>query len=170
MNNKFSVVLACSIVVNIFLVAFMAGRMTSPNAILATHFPPHGEDAMMMPPPPMDDMRGERHFHPPMDHDGHMPPPPFFGPSSLFSQEEMREGFVLMQQNFKKITDLRSDFAHKLKSETISKEEVLKHFNEIDQLMGEVRKQTQVKAAEKISAMPKEERQRFADRLLQEER
>ena len=75
-----------------------------------------------------------------------------------------------MQQSFEKIKALRADFAQKLKANTVSKEDVLQHFGATDALMDDVRRQTQEKAAAKISTMSPEDRQRFADRLLQEGR
>jgi len=41
----------------------------------------------------------------------------------------------------------------------------LKNFAQIDQLMMDVKKQAQEKAAEKISSMSPEQRKRFADKL-----
>ena len=82
----------------------------------------------------------------------------------------MREGFVAMQATFKKIGILRSDFAQKLKDGPVGRGDILKHFDAIDRLMDSVKKQTQERAAEKISAMSPDERERFADRLLREAR
>ena len=151
--NKAIVFLVCSIAINIFLLAFVLGRSD-----LAGHRPPPppfggSEEMMMEPPPPM------------LNHD-RSPPPPFFGPSSLFTPEEMRDGFKEMQHNFRKIQALRLAFARQLKIGAINKEDVLKHFSEIDQLMSDVRMKAQEKAATKISKLSPEERQKFADRLL----
>jgi hypothetical protein len=96
------------------------------------------------------------------------PPPPFFSPAELFSPEEMKADFVKMQENFVKMQELRKSFAEQLKQGSVSKEAILKHFAEIDQLMSSVRNQTQEKAAAKISSMSAEERQRFAKKLLRE--
>ena len=153
-----------SIAVNIFFGAFLLGRLTLPGMMMPLP-PPFGMggDGMVGGPPPLSRMEGHGH--------GPMPPPsPFFGPSSLFSEEEMREGFVAMQATFKKIGILRSDFAQKLKDGPVGRGDILKHFDAIDRLMDSVKKQTQERAAEKISAMSPDERERFADRLLREAR
>ena len=149
--NKNRIALLGSIALNIFLVAFVLG-----------HF---GAFGMMPPPPPF--MMGGHHMMPPMMMGGGMPPPPsFFGPSDLFSREEMKENFAHMQENFEKIQGLRQAFAEQLKNGSVTKEDVLKNFAQIDQLMMDVKKQAQEKAAEKISSMSPEKRKRFADRLL----
>ena len=93
------------------------------------------------------------------------PPPPFFRPSDLFGQDEMKQDFVQMQENFEKIQGLRQAFSEQLKKGSVTKEDVLKHFAQIDQLMMDVKNQAQEKAAEKISTMSPDERKRFANRL-----
>jgi flagellar motility protein MotE (MotC chaperone) len=94
------------------------------------------------------------------------PPPPFFGPGDLFSHKEMEEGFTDMKKNFEQIQALREEFAARLKKQSVTKEEVLKHFSDVDKLMSNGRNQMQDKAAAKISTMTPQERQKFADRLL----
>jgi len=147
--NKNRKALLGSIALNIFLVAFVLG-----------HF---GAFGMMPPPPPF--MMGGHPMMPPPMMGGMLPPPPFFGPSDLFSREEMKENFAHMQENFEKIQDLRQAFAEQLKKGSVTKEDVLKNFAQIDQLMMDVKKQAQEKAAEKISSMSPEQRKRFADKL-----
>ena len=148
-RNKGRIALLGSVALNIFLVAFVLG-----------HF---GAFGMMLPPPPF--MMGGHPMMPPPMMEGMLPPPPFFGPSDLFSREEMKENFAHMQDNFKKIQDLRHAFAEQLKKGSVTKEDVLKNFAQIDQLMIDVKKQAQEKAAEKISSMSLDQRKRFADRL-----
>jgi len=103
---------------------------------------------------------------------GDMPPPPppsFFSPADLFTPEEMKQDFTSMQDNFQKMKTLRRDFARQLQQGQMSREDVLKHFAALDQLMDSVKNQAQQKAAEKISAMSPEDRRRFADKLLEDE-
>jgi hypothetical protein len=93
-------------------------------------------------------------------------PPPFFGPGDLFNEKEIKEDFAEAQKNFEKIQEIRKDFSEKLKKGTVTKEEILKHFSEIDKLMNAFRVQMQEKAANKIISMSPEERKRFADKIL----
>jgi hypothetical protein len=93
-------------------------------------------------------------------------PPPFFGPGDLFNEKEMKEDFAETQKNFEKIQDIRKDFSNKLRKEPVTKDEVLKHFADIDKLMNASRNQMQEKAANKIISMTPEERKHFADKIL----
>ena len=144
---KKPVVLLTSLALNIFLVAFLLGRCS-------TH--------PMMPPPFMGGHSpGGFGMH------GDMPPPPlFFGPEALFSPQEMQKNFSVMQNSFEKGQKLRKEFAAQLKKGPVTKEQVLKHFSELDQTMNDVKGQMQEKAADKISSMSQEEREEFADHLL----
>lgn len=155
--HKIAVALALSLATNIFLIAFLLGRADSaPPAFLPPPPPFHdGMDMIMGPPPP-----------PLPQENGRRPPLPFFGPSSLFSPQEMRDEFKEMQNNFERIKNLRDAFAQRLKNGPVSKPDVLQHFAAIEQLMSDVRGKTQEKVAEKISKMSAAERQEFAERLL----
>lgn len=161
-RNIARIALFVSFAINIFLVAFTLGRFS----LMGFAPPPFGMDGhdMMqppmfeeMPPPPIPDMES---------HDGRRPHPHFFGPADLFGSEEIKKHSEQMRENFEKIHDLRNDFAKRLSAGSVTKEEVMKHFADIDQLMDMIKKQTQEKAADKISAMTPEERQEFADSLL----
>jgi hypothetical protein len=94
-------------------------------------------------------------------------PPPMFGPRDVFNTQEMQQAQQEMQQNFQKADGLRTDFAKKLAAGPVSKEEVLKHFNDVDSIMDSVKLKVQQKTAEKISSMSDEERKSFAERLSQ---
>lgn len=133
-----------SIALNIFLVAFVLGRLS----VFGFAPPP--------PPPP---------FGAPGVHGEMPPPPPPVGMSGLLSREEMREQMKGMRENFGKIREIRKGFAEKLKAGPVTKEEALAHFAQIDGMMDGVRKQTQVKMAEKISSLSAEDRLRFAEKL-----
>ena len=149
-GNKRRIVLLSSLALNIFLIAFVLGRLSV--------------GAMM--PPPFFEGRDRPHMPFGDMHGGMPPPPPFFSPANLFTPDEMKQDFIAMQDNFNKMRALRQDFSHQLEASPVSKADVLKHFAEIDALMDSVRKQTQQKAAERISTMSQEERQRFAKHLL----
>ena len=157
MTDKKNLLLVGSLAANIFLVAFLLGRATLPGLM-----PP--------PPPPMEQMAGDMPPPPPPPGaDGAMPPPPpFVGPGRIFSREEMKANFEAMKPTFDKMKDTRKAFAEKLKAGSVTKEEALQHFSEMDALMQSVRQQTREKAAEKISAMSEQERQQMAARLLED--
>ena len=177
--NKSRCVLIGSVALNIFLVAFILGRV-SMHQLPPPPPPPFARGEM--PPPPFDggpggphggphgDMmaRGDGPPPPPPGEHGHMPPPPppFFAPADLFSPAEMEEGFAKMRENFTKVEALREDFAKQLKEGNVTKEQALAHFTQVDGVMDGVKKEMQEKAAEKIGAMSPDERQRFADRLV----
>jgi uncharacterized membrane protein len=179
-NNKGRAVLAGSVVLNIFLVAFVAGRMSMQE--------------MLPPPPPppssADSMHGDRHhghsrggrFMDSRDRDfghgkdfgkrdrhhgmrGEMPPPPMFGPAELLSRDEMRKDMKAMKAEFDKVRDARRDFAKKLAAGPVSKEEVLTHFKQVDGIMSKVRSETQDKLATKLSGLSDEQRERIAKRF-----
>jgi hypothetical protein len=145
--NKSALLLA-SLALNLFLVAFLMGRCTTP---------------VMMPSPFMGG-----NFHGAGIHGNNMPPPPpFFGPEALFNPKEMQENFSIMQNSFENGRKLREEFAAQLKKGKVTKEEVMKHFAEIDRIMAGVKEKMQEKAADKISAMSQEERKKFSDHLLE---
>lgn len=137
--DKARMVLIGSVALNIFLAAFVIGRMGAMD---------------MMPPPP--EMAGPG--MPP-------PPPPMFGPARLFSKEEMRDNMKAMKQSFDEVRKLREDFAKKLAAGPVSKEDVAKHFADVEAILNKVRTQTQDKIAEKISSLSKEDRERVAKQM-----
>jgi hypothetical protein len=170
LGHKGRIALLGSIILNIFFVAFILGRISvfglmppPPPFGMGDHMPPHMMFGATPPPPFGGMMRGGMHGEMPMP-----PPPPFFSPADLFTPEEMKQDFAKMEENFGKMRTLRQDFGKQLEQGPVSKEDVLKHFAVIDQLMESVKKQMREKAAEKISAMSPEERKRFADRLSSE--
>jgi len=147
--NRTHPLLLLSAGLNIFLVAFLLGRETMP----------------MLPPHNFMESAEHEHMHR-RQMDGGMPAP-FFGPSELFSREEMRDNAEHMQKEFKKLDALRKDFAAQLEKGPISEADVLKHFAQVDTIMAEIRSQTQQKVAEKIGAMNADERKAFAHHLTE---
>ncbi len=169
MNSK--TLLALSLAANIFMGSFMLGRLSMqppcpPHEMSGQwkggpHGGPHGGPDGGPPPggkggPPNDKDAGRR------------PPPPFMSPAGLFTPEEMKAEFGQMQETFSKMDAMRKAFAEKLKTSKATKEEVLRHFDEVDALMQGARKVTQEKAADKISNFTDEQRADFAQKLLEE--
>lgn len=166
LNTKGRVILLASVALNIFLVAFVAGRLNVNN-------PP--------PPPPaaeQADEAGDRADRPlrrgfrndPDDRakagrKGMMPP--MFGPRDLFEPDELRADETRMRENFEKMDALRKAFAAQLQAGPISKDDVLKHFASIDDVMGTVKKEAQDRAATRISSMSDEDRGKLAQTLLE---
>ncbi|MDE1900487.1 MAG: hypothetical protein KGI37_02440 [Alphaproteobacteria bacterium] len=149
-SSKTRTALFVSVAANIFLVAFTLGRFSD-----HPYGPPHGFDGFGPPPPGMYGDNAHRHgMH-----------PPFFGPELLFSADEMRAQQHDMRADFAKIAALRAGFAAKLAAGPVSKDDVLQNFAAIDQVMDAVKKETQEKAAEKISTMSDADRMSFARRL-----
>jgi uncharacterized membrane protein len=198
-GKRQTAILLGSVAVNIFLVAFVFGRLSSPGTMPP---PPFGGDMqrqMMMArqqpdmeggPPPMMMQGGPgggpmgMHGRPggpgmmaygPGGGQGgagatfnmRVPPPPVFGPQDVFNPQEMQESMQEMQQNFQKAETLRADFAKKLSEGAVTKDDVLRHFAEVDAVMNGVKNKVQEKTAEKIAAMPEQERKAFAERLTQ---
>ncbi|MDD3371746.1 MAG: hypothetical protein PHE27_07995 [Alphaproteobacteria bacterium] len=139
------VALVVSVAANIFLVAFVLGRLTvgQPPAAAPANF-----RGMMRPPA------------------GHMMPPPMFGPSDLFGPDEVRADETRMREHFDKMDSLRKAFASQLQAGPVSKDDVLKHFADIDQALVNVKKEAQERAAEKISSMSDDDRSHLAQTLL----
>lgn len=133
-----------SVALNIFLLAFVLGRMS------------------MAPPPPPPPPFGE---HGPRGMHGGGP---FFSPSGLFTPEEMKAEMAKGKENFDKMRDLRKAFAAKLKQGPVTRDEVAAHFAEMDKMMDTMRKSTQKRVADKITSMSDEDRTRFADKLLED--
>lgn len=145
------VIMLASLALNIFLVAFLLGRVTNPG---------------MMPPPPdffgADGGKGGmmREARP-------FPPPPFFGPDSVFSKKEMDEHFDTMRQKFEQTEGIRNEFAERLKKEKMSKEDIRAHFTEMEKEMSAMKREMMEKVVDKIDQMDDEERKAFATRLLE---
>jgi hypothetical protein len=164
MNKELSprgrIVLIGSVTLNIFLLAFVLGRMSMGPPPPPP--PPHGGPGffgMHEGPPP--------HGPHPGDH-GDMPPPPFFSPSGLFSPEEMKADAAKNKENFDKMHDMRKAFGAQLQQGPVTRDQVLAHFAEIDQIMDTLRHSTQDRVADKITSMSVEERARFGEKLVQE--
>ncbi len=152
-----------SVAANIFLVAFVLGRMTSPAAAPQTMGFPFGQMQQQGmggpfggPPPRMNGSPG-----------GPPQPPPIFRPEDVFNAQEMQQAMQETQQNFQKADALRADFANKLEQGPVSKDDVLKHFADMDTIMNSMRLKVQDKTAEKISTMSDDERRQLAQRLKQ---
>lgn len=150
-NKKLGVTLATSVALNIFLAAFMLGHVSNMPPLPPEHGGAWG-------------MGREHHHH--GGPDGMAPPPPFFAPGELFTQEEMKQDAEQMHSSFEAAQALRKAFAERLQKGSISKEEALAHFAEVDRLMDNTKKHMQEKVAEKIAAMNAEERSHFAEALL----
>ena len=180
LDNKGRVALLASVAVNIFLVAFVLGRV----GVRDLPPPPFGgpqqvaEDGQPMMPQGDRPMMQRRHDGSGMMrgdgqglHRGMMRgvPPMAFGPGDLFAPDEMAEDETRMQEHFSKMDALRKDFAAQLQAGPVSKEAVLKHFADIDGIMDTVRKQAQERAANKIASMSEEDRKRFVETLMNRE-
>jgi hypothetical protein len=193
--------LLASVAANIFLVAFVLGRLSSPGIVPVPTFMDAQRQQQMQqqmmtaqqagmqqggpgnpgaPPGGFGGPGGPGGFGrpegsggpggefggPPQRQAGNMPPPPqLLGPGDLFGPQDMQQNMQQMQKNFDKAQSMQRDFAQRLEQGPISKEEVLKHFAEVDAVMNGVKNQVQEKAAQKISTMPDEERKQFAARL-----
>lgn len=161
---------AGSIALNLFLLAFLLGRLSAgpmepPSLGGPPPFPPPMEQAGgMMMPPPMQDQGGRA------GPEDRPMPPPFVSSMGLFKPEEMRASFASTHAAFEKIREARQAFARALKEGPMDKAAILRHFAQVDRMMGEIRAQTQEKVAEKIASLPEDERQKFADNLLKERR
>ena len=153
-SDRIYILLIISLAVNIFLVAFIIGRASIPTPVSNPNFMFDNHNRM---PPPHNMQQGE--MPPP-------PPPPFlFSSADLFNPQEMKEDFFSVQAGFDKIYILRKDFIEQLKKDKITKEEILKHFSEVDKVMSDVRNKTQEKAAEKIVNMTKPQRDEFIEKI-----
>jgi hypothetical protein len=141
-DKKCRIVFFASMAVNIFLVALMLGHWSAP----------------LMPPPP------------PMVGPGGFGPPPAFGPGDIFRPEEMNADEARMRKDFEKMESLRKAFAAQLEAGPVNKENVLKHFAAMDEIMDGVQKEVRERAAEKISSMSESERKNFAHMLTSREK
>jgi hypothetical protein len=148
-GKKVAVLLAASLGLNIFFLAFSLGHGLTPH--------PHPDEVGLLPPPPPFAMNKPGSGV------------PFFGPQALFTADEMRSQEDMMRERFDKVAGLRKAFAEKLAAGAVSRDDALAHFADIDQVMDSVRKEAQGKAADKISQMSDEERKQFAQNLAQNE-
>lgn len=132
-----------SAALNIFLVAFIFGRLTGQPEL---------------PPPPF--MSG------PGAMADHGPPPPFLGPDDLFTQKERDENFAALKPEFDKARDLRESFAAALKKGPVSRKDVIAHFTQMDDLMDHVKSIMKEKIADKIAKLDEKGRVDFAEHML----
>ncbi|MDI1228832.1 MAG: hypothetical protein PSY14_14220 [bacterium] len=137
-------VLLASVALNVFLAAFVLGRMS----VL-----PQG-DSMPSPAGMQTALRNGP------------PPPPMFGPQELFG-EDMKDNFKEVQAHFEKVQTLRQEFAQDLMKGKVTEEQAAQHLAAIDAEMDGVKKSVQGKAAKKIADMPDEKRIAFAKRLME---
>ncbi|MBL8712606.1 MAG: hypothetical protein JNM12_06880 [Alphaproteobacteria bacterium] len=140
MNNK---ALLASVALNVFLAAFVLGRMSV--------LPPS------MPAPAF--TKGDQRNGP--------PPPPMFGPQELFGADEMKEHFKEIEGRFEKVQALRKEFAQTLMQGKVTEEQAAQHLAAIDAEMDGVKKSVQGKAAKKIADLPDDKRLEFAKRLME---
>lgn len=178
-QSKLHYALLASVAVNIFMGAFVLGKLSAPVPMppppplpfeMGENMPPSSEGI------PSGARDGERRhptkkwrddFRPPH---GEYMPPPLFAPADLFSPEEMQEGFAKMRNTFKQVRALRKDFAEKLKQGEVTTQQVRDHFVQVEQMMNAAKQEMQEKAAEKISAMTPQQRQEFAEKMLKKGR
>ncbi len=140
MNNK---ALLASVALNVFLAAFMLGRMS----VL-----PGGANVTAM-------VKNDTRNGP--------PPPPMFGPQELFGDDGMKDNFKDVQAHFEKVQVLRQQFAQALMNGKVTEEQAAQHLTAIDAEMDGVKKSVQEKAAKKIADMPDDKRIAFAKRLME---
>jgi uncharacterized membrane protein len=140
MNNK---ALLASVALNVFLVAFVLGRMSVLPASL---------------PVPALTKNNTRNGP---------PPPPMFGPQELFGADEMKEHFKEIEGHFEKVQALRKEFAQTLMQGKVTERQAAEHLVAIDAEMDGVKKSVQGKAAKKIADLPDDKRLEFAKRLME---
>ncbi len=151
---KRSAALVVSLALNIFLAAFLLGRVSTGPGTHDWHG--DGGPCHHGGPPP-----GESHgggFGP----HGH---PPFIPPDALFTPQEMEADHPYMAQEFGKIHALRDDFTKKLATGQVTKAEVDNHFIAVEAVMDEIKTHIRHQAAQKIMAMTPEERKKLAATL-----
>lgn len=125
-----------SLVINVFLTAFILGRWSMPM------IPPFAMMGKMMP-----------------------PPPPLMWPLELFEPQELMGFMSEVQGDFEKMAASRHAFGKTLSERPVSKEEVLTHFDEMGAVMDAIKDRLQEKGAEKISTLSNKERLEFAKKL-----
>jgi uncharacterized membrane protein len=135
-----------SVALNIFLVAFVLGRVS----MLPPGFPPPGG-----PMPPF------------MQAGGGMPPrPPFIMPEMVLSHEEMEKELPFAKERFDKIYALRKQFVADMEKGNLSHAEIVQHFDAIDAVMEELKNHMKETISDKLAKMTPEERKRFIKELM----
>ena len=137
--------LLASVALNVFLAAFVLGRMSVLPQGGSTPTPAGMQTALRNGPPP----------------------PPMFGPQELFGDDEMKDRFKEVQAHFEKVQMLRQEFAQDLMKGKVTEEQAAQHLAAIDAEMDGVKKSVQGKAAKKIAEMPDDKRLAFAKRLME---
>ena len=175
-QSKLQYALLASVAANIFIGAFVLGKLSAPVLPPPPPPPPFEMGGHMPAPPPeglsgaQDDKRrghpGEKWREGRRSTRGEHMPPPLFAPADLFSPEEMDDGFAKMRATFKQVRALRKEFAEKLKQGEVTTQQVREHFAQVEQMMNAAKQEMQEKAAEKISAMTPQQRQEFAEKML----
>lgn len=154
MNEKLkSYLILGSLALNIFLIAFVLGR----GSAMLPGFPspvggmlPLMQDGMMPP------------------HGMGMPRPPFIMPEMILSHEEMKAELPFATSRFKKIHELRKQFAADIKKGNLTQEQIIAHFEQIDAVMEELKNRMKEKVTVKLASMSPEERILFARELLRD--
>ncbi|MFA5040087.1 MAG: hypothetical protein WC464_00440 [Bdellovibrionales bacterium] len=146
-DKKCRIAFYASVAANIFFVAFLLGRFIPHEGLLPFEHVGRVQGGML--PGPM---------------------PPVFGPHDLFKPDEVRADEARLRKNFEEMDTMRKAFAAKLQTGPVSKEEALKHFEEIDKVMEGIKKEAKERFADRISAMSDAERQRFSQKLMNRDR
>jgi uncharacterized membrane protein len=155
LNNK---LLLASVVANVFMAAFILGRLSAPAVQPAP--------AITMPPPPVE--QAARPGPGPANGAGEHQAAaalPLFRPEELFTREEMQQTAQELRPQFEKIRALRQGLAAKLQDGSVSQDEIMKNFAEVNHAMGEIQGVMQQKAAQKITSMSDAERTKLVHRL-----
>lgn len=134
--------LLASVALNVFLVAFVLGRMS----VLPASAPAPAVKAEFRNGPP---------------------PPPMFGPQELFDADEMKGHFKEIEGRFGKVQALRKEFAQTLMQGKVTEEQAAQHLAAIDAEMDGVKNFVQKKAAQKIAGLSDDKRIEFAQRLME---
>ncbi|MDD3030379.1 MAG: hypothetical protein PHS57_08935 [Alphaproteobacteria bacterium] len=142
-------ILFFSLAANLFFIAFLLGRWGAPEPAA-----PSANVAM----PPQGVMPGVGTIG--------MMAPPAFGPGDLFKPDDMMVDEARMKENFDKMYALRKDFADKLHAGAVSKDDIVKHFEDMDRVRGAIRSEARDRAVERISNMSAAERENFANFLM----
>lgn len=138
-----------SLLLNLFLIAFIAGRSFA-------LIPGFGPPVPGFGPPPPFGLAG-----PP-------PPPPFIGPTMILSPDELKAAQAVARERFAQIEALRRQFAVRLETAPVSADDILGHFAEVDTVMEELKRNLHRKVAEKVIAMTPAEREQFARQLVRD--
>lgn len=146
-DKKKNWLLIGSIALNIFLVAFVLGRVS----MMPPGFPPMGG-----PMPPF------------MHAGGGMPRPPFIMPEMVLSHEEMQKELPFAMERFEKIAKLRKQFVQDMEKGNLSHEEIVHHFDEIEAVMEELKNHMKETISAKLAKMTPEERKRFVKELMRD--